>query len=113
MDLLLDVRNVIVRKEEEKFKEAFNLEEKLMELLTYFEFVDLLGFAKMMEVDPGIVKKVVLSSAAMSKSNKEDWKDLVCGIVENFSSKNRKTKREFLKLAKQIKENNLEFKDQK
>lgn len=82
-----------------------------MEYLTYFEFVDLLGFAKMMDVDPGIIKKVVLSSAAASKDNDKDWEDLICGIVENFSQKNRKTKREFLKLAKQIKEQNQEFKE--
>lgn len=84
------------------------MEAKLMELLTHFEFIDLLGFAKMLEVEPEIIKKVIVSSAAMSKENDQNWENLVCTMVENFSQRNRKNKREILKLAKQIKEENDE-----
>ena len=65
MGLLTNVRSVIREGEEVRF----DLEAKLMELLTYFEFVDLLGFAKILGVEPEIIKKVVISSAAMSESN--------------------------------------------
>lgn len=104
MDLPTNVRNAIREEEEVRF----DLEAKLMEYLTCFEFIDLLGFAKMLGVEPEIIKKVVVSSAAMGKDNDQNWEDLVCGIVENFSQRNRKKKREILKLAKQIKEANLE-----
>ena len=82
-----------------------------MEYLTFFEFVDLLGFAKMMEVEPELIKKVVVSSAAMSQSNNQNWENLICSTVENFSLKNRKEKRNVLKLARQIKEENLKKKE--
>jgi len=42
------------------------MEKKLMEYLTFFEIPDLIGFAKFMEVDNEIIKKVLVSSAAMS-----------------------------------------------
>ena len=78
-----------------------------MECFTNFEFVDLIGFAKIIGTDPALTRRVVISSAAMSKSNEKDWEDLVCGIVEEFGKKDRKTRREILKLAKEISAGNL------
>lgn len=105
MDLLIVVRNVIRKREEVRFE----LEAKLMDCFTHFEFVDLIGFAKMMEVDPAIIKKVLLSTAAEGQSNNADWEDLICSTVEAFSKKTRQDRRRFLKLARDIQKNNDEF----
>lgn len=84
------------------------MEKKLMEYLTFFDFTDLIGFAKYMNVDDELIKKVLLSSAAMSETNEEDWENLVCQTVENYSNKNRLEKRRILKMAKQIKSDNAD-----
>ena len=85
------------------------MEKKLMEYLTFFEIPDLIGFAKFMEVDNEIIKKVLVSSAAMSQDNNQNWEDLICSAVENFSQKNRFEKRKILKMVKQIKQENADF----
>lgn len=80
-----------------------------MEYLTFFEVPDLIGFAKYMEVDNETIRKVLVSSAAMSQDNNQNWEDLICSAVENFSQKNRFEKRRILKMVKQIKQENTDF----
>lgn len=85
------------------------MEAKLMEYFTHFEFTDLIGFAKMMEVDGEIIKNVIVGTAANSDGKQTAIEDLVCSTVEKFSLKPRKERREILKLAKQIKKENQEI----
>lgn len=80
-----------------------------MGYFTFFDFTDLIGFAKMMEVDNEIIKKVLICAAADSDNKQVALEDLVCSTVENFSQKTRKERREILKLAKQIKKENQEI----
>lgn len=78
-------------------------EEKLMNYFTKFEFTDIIGFAKLCKVDNEIVKKAILCTAAIENSNLEE---IVCATVEAFSNFPRKERREMLKLAKEIAEEN-------
>lgn len=88
-------------------------EAKLMDYFTYFELKDLLGFAKICKVDKEIVKKALLS-AAMNGENairSPEWEELIVTTVENFSNLGRKERREIIKLAKEIKLNNIDEKN--
>lgn len=84
-------------------------EEKLMMCFTKFDFPDIIGFAKILKVDNEIIKKAVLSSAAVESPNLED---LICTTVEVFSQKTRKERREILKLAKIIAAENEKIKEE-
>lgn len=75
-------------------------EAKLMECFTSFEVKDILGFAKIVKVDPETIKKAILN---------EDWEELIITTVELYSALGRKERREILKLAKEIKKNNDEY----
>lgn len=75
-------------------------EAKLMECFTSFDMTDILGFAKIIQVDPEITKKAILN---------EDWEELIISTVEHYSKLGRKERREILKLAKEIKKNNDEY----
>lgn len=85
------------------------METKLMEYFTHFDFTDLIGFAKMVEVDKEIIRNVIVGTAANSAGKDKAIEDLVCSTVEKFSLKTRKERRELLKLAKQIKKENQEI----
>ena len=75
-------------------------EAKLMECFTSFDMTDILGFAKIIKVDPEITKKAILN---------EEWEELIISTVEHYSKLGRKERREILKLAKEIKKNNDEY----
>lgn len=79
-------------------------EAKLMEYFTSFEVTDILGFAKIVKVDPEIIEKAILN---------EDWEELIITTVEFYSVLGRKERREILKLAKEIKKHNEEFNREK
>lgn len=79
-------------------------EAKLMECFTSFEVTDILGFAKIVKVDPEIIEKAILN---------EDWEELIITTVEFYSVLDRKERREILKLAKEIKKHNEEFNREK
>lgn len=79
-------------------------EAKLMECFTSFQVTDILGFAKIVKVDPEIIEKAILS---------EDWEELIITTVEFYSVLGRKERREILKLAKEIKKNDDEFNREK
>lgn len=83
-------------------------EEKLMNCFTKFEFTDIIGFAKICQVDKEIVKKAIISSAAVEESNLEE---IVCATVEAYSKLGRKERREILKLAKEVAAENEFSKD--
>ena len=85
------------------------MEKKLIELFKFFDFTDLIGFAKLLEVDNEVIKKVLVSSIADNKEKEENWEALICETIEKFSLKGRKERRELLKLAKEIKKENLEI----
>ena len=87
------------------------MEKKLIELFKFFDFTDLIGFAKLLEVDNEIIKKVLVSSIADNKEKEENWEVLICETIEKFSLKGRKERRELLKLAKEIKKENLEIRE--
>lgn len=86
-----------------------SMEAKLMEYFTNFELVDFLGFAKILKVDNEFIKKA-FCSAAMGK---DDWEDFICDLVEAFSQKGRKERRELLKLAKDVYRANAEINKEK
>ena len=65
------------------------MEEKFIKCFTNYDLTDVLGFAKILNVE-----------------EKEDFTDFMTDIVAAFSEKNRKDKRSLLKLAKNIHENN-------
>lgn len=79
-------------------------EAKLMECFTSFQVTDILGFAKIVKVDPEIIEKAILN---------EDWEELIITTVEFCSVLGRKERREILKLAKEIKKNDDEFNREK
>lgn len=81
------------------------MEAKLMNYFTYFELIDIVGFAKIVKVPEEVIREALFSGAIGTNN----WENLICATVENFSKRNRKEKRALLKLAKQIKENNVEF----
>lgn len=85
-------------------------EAKLMECFASFEFSDLVGFAKIMQVDPELIKKAIGSAAVFGDKalQGKEWEELIVTTVESFSKLGRKERREVLKLAKEIKKNNDE-----
>jgi hypothetical protein len=68
------------------------MEEKLIKYLTTFQLSDLIGFAAILQVQEG-----------------EDFNEYIVNIVEAFAAKNRKIRKELLKLAKDISLNNRDF----
>jgi hypothetical protein len=68
------------------------MEEKLIKYLTTFQFSDLIGFAAILQVQ-----------------EEEDFNEYIVNIVEAFVAKNRKIRKELLKLAKDISLNNRDF----
>lgn len=68
------------------------MEEKLIKYLTTFQLSDLIGFAAILQVQ-----------------EEEDFNEYIVNIVEAFTAKNRKIRKEFLKLAKDISLNNRDF----
>lgn len=60
--------------------------------MKHFQLTDLLGFAKILNVP-----------------EEEEFEDFMVNLIAAFSERNRKERRELLKLARQIKENNDEF----
>ena len=68
------------------------MEEKLINYLTTFKLSDLIGFAAILQVQ-----------------EEEDFNEYIINIVEAFTAKNRKIRKELLKLAKDISLNNRDF----
>ena len=68
------------------------MEEKLIKYLTTFQLSDLIGFAAILQVQ-----------------EEEDFNEYIVNIVEAFATKNRKIRKELLKLAKDISLNNRDF----
>lgn len=68
------------------------MEEKLIKYLTTFQLSDLIGFA-----------------AILQAQEEEDFNEYIVNIVEAFAAKNRKIRKELLKLAKDISLNNRDF----
>lgn len=68
------------------------MEEKLIKYLTTFQLPDLIGFAAILQVQ-----------------EEEDFNEYIVNIVEAFTAKNRKIRKELLKLAKDISLNNRDF----
>ena len=68
------------------------MEEKLIKYLTTFQLSDLIGFAAILQVQ-----------------EEEDFYEYIVNIVEAFVAKNRKIRKELLKLAKDISLNNRDF----
>ena len=60
-------------------------EAQLMELIKQFKLLDLLGFAKLLQVPEN-----------------DDFEEFVCEIVYSFSKLDRRHRRELLKLAKNV-----------
>ena len=68
------------------------MEEKLIKYLTTFQLSDLIGFAAILQVQ-----------------EEEDFNEYIVNIVEAFAAKNRKIRKELLKLANDISLNNRDF----
>lgn len=68
------------------------MEEKLIKYLTSFQLSDLIGFAAILQVQ-----------------EEEDFNEYIVNIVEAFAAKNRKIRKELLKLARDISLNNRDF----
>ena len=68
------------------------MEEKLIKYLTTFQLSDLIGFAAILQVQ-----------------EEEDFNEYIVNIVEAFAAKNRKIRKELLKLAKDLSLNNRDF----
>lgn len=68
------------------------MEEKLIKYLTTFQLSDLIGFAAILQVQ-----------------EEEDFNEYIVNIVEAFAAKNRRIRKELLKLAKDISLNNRDF----
>lgn len=68
------------------------MEEKLIKYLTTFQLSDLIGFAAILQVQ-----------------EEEDFNEYIVNIVEAFAAKNRKIRKELLKLVKDISLNNRDF----
>lgn len=74
-----------------------------MELFTKFSLTDIFGFAKIVGVDSEIIKKAVVSGA----SGEKDYEEIICCTVEKFSEKTRKERRQLIRLAKEIVNDNI------
>lgn len=75
-------------------KQNLDQNRQIKRLLKYFEsfqFTDLLGFAKILEVE-----------------EQEDFVEFIVNIVDSFQKQDKKKRRELIKLAKDVSEFNLE-----
>jgi len=68
------------------------VEKKLIEYIKNFQLSDLLGFARIVGAE-----------------ETEDFEDFVTEVVVKFLEMPRKDRKNLLKLAKQVSENNLEY----
>lgn len=68
------------------------MEKKLIEYIKNFQLSDLLGFARIVGAE-----------------ETEDFEDFVTEVVVKFLEMPRKDRKNLLKLAKQVSENNLEY----
>ena len=68
------------------------MEKKLAFYLKNFQLSDLIGFSRILQVP-----------------EQDSFEDFLVDIIEAFSKKNRKIRKELLKLAKDISLNNLAF----
>ena len=74
-------------------KQNLDQNRQIKRLLKYFEsfqFTDLLGFAKILEVD-----------------EQEDFVEFIVNIVDSFQKQDKKKRKELIKLAKDVSEFNL------
>lgn len=69
------------------------MEKELIGYFRFFELVDILGFARILEVE-----------------EKDDFEEFIESLVIEFLKKPRKIRRELLKLARDIAKNNKDFK---
>lgn len=75
-------------------KQNLDQNRQIKRLLKYFEsfqFTDLLGFAKILEVE-----------------EQEDFVEFIVNIVDSFQKQDKKKRKELIKLAKDVSEFNLE-----
>ena len=75
-------------------KQNLDQDRQIKRLLKYFEsfqFTDLLGFAKILEVE-----------------EQEDFVEFIVNIVDSFQKQDKKKRKELIKLAKDVSEFNLE-----
>lgn len=72
-------------------------EVELMGELAKLSAIELVGIAKLMEVDKEIIKDCMM---------KNDWEDMVVDIVVRFGEKNRRQKRDIFKFIKKINKEN-------
>lgn len=89
-----------------EIKKKYVMEAKLMDHMTHFGLTDFMGFAKLCKVDEETIKKAFTFAAIGSDEDGDAIGDLVCEIVEKFSELGRKARRELLKLAEEIAEEN-------
>lgn len=89
-----------------EIKKKHVMEAKLMDCMTKFGITDFMGFAKLCKVNEETIKKAFTFAAIGSDDDCDAIGDLVCEIVENFSNLGRKARRELLKLAEEIAEEN-------
>ena len=74
-------------------KQNLDQDRQIKRLLKYFEsfqFTDLLGFAKILEVE-----------------EQEDFVEFIVNIVDSFQQQDKKKRKELIKLAKDVSEFNL------
>lgn len=74
-------------------KQNLDQDRQIKRLLKYFEsfqFTDLLGFAKILEVE-----------------EQEDFVEFIVNIVDSFQKQDKKKRKELIKLAKDVSEFNL------
>ena len=80
------VRNVIGR------KEVKELEKKLLNYLATFQLSDLIGFARILDLP-----------------EQDDFQEFLTDIICEFGNRNRKERKNLLRLARDISENNISF----
>lgn len=68
------------------------MEKKLLEYIKKFQLIDLLGFGNILQV-----------------KEQDDFEKYITDIVVNFSKEKRRKKKQLLKLAKDIVENNNDY----
>lgn len=88
------------------------MEEKLLDYMKNFDFIDMMGFARLLKVDESIIKNcVTLASTGMPRE--EALSELVIETVYQFGQENRKKRKELLKLARDLHKYNADFDRQK
>ena len=80
------VRNVIGR------KEVKELEKKLLNYLANFQLSDLIGFARILDLP-----------------EQDDFQEFLTDIICEFGGRNRKERKNLLRLARDISKNNISF----